>query len=161
VIDSKEGDFMLNVLKRKVSKFLIIGLAITLIIVSSKYRSLIEEHKLQQTNMDNVFKIQLRNARVALSDESLTVENDKNYYAAISKIEAAVELFPYTTFAKNNDGLMRTLDDNLCNLMKQEKYKEAVILESKLIKEYLSQLSYNPEDKQATDNLNELTKKIR
>lgn len=141
--------------------FLIIVLGISLIIVSFKYKNLIQEHKLQQINTDNVFKIQLRNASTALSDESVTVENNKNYYDAISMIAFSVELFPSTTFAKSNDELMRTLDDNLCNLMKQEEYKEAVVLESTQIKEYLSQLSYNPEDKQATDNLNKLTIKIR
>lgn len=148
-------------LKGNISKLLIILLGISIIIVSIKYKNLVQEYKLQQLNTDNVFRTQLIHASSALSNESITVEKDKNYNDGISDIKFSVELFPFTSFAKNNDGLMRVLDDSLCNLMKQEEYKQEIILESQQIKEYLSQLSYNPEDKQATDNLEKLTRKIR
>ncbi|MDR3682066.1 MAG: hypothetical protein P4L41_18995 [Flavipsychrobacter sp.] len=149
-------------IKRKISIAIIIGLVITLIIVSFKYKSLLEEYNWQLTNADLGVKGNLSIASASFGGNSLSVENSKsyNYNQAMSQIASATQLFQFTTYNKNNNGLLLTLD-NLCNLMKQDEYKEAIVQKSELIYDALFKLSLNPEDKQATENLSKLIDEIR
>jgi len=150
-------------LKRRISiVVLIIVLVITLIIVSFKYRSLLDKYNWQQTNANLEVKEDLSIASASFAGNSLTIEINKNYYynQAISKLASASSVFQFTAYNKNNSGLLVTLD-NLCNLMKQDEYKEIIIQKSKLIYEDLIQLSLNPEDKEATGNLVLLVEEIR
>lgn len=146
-------------LKRKISIVLIIALLIALIIMSFKYKNLLEKYNFQQTNVNLDFKGELRAAGNDFGSDSLTVGNNKNdwYYQAISRVASSSHLCQHTTY--NKKGLCVTLDD-LCLYMKQEEYKESVIKKSKSISEYLLQLSSNPENKQVADNLDKLIKEI-
>jgi len=45
--------------------------------------------------------------------------------------------------------------------MERDEYKETILQKSNLIHEQLSQLTLNPEDKQATENLSNLIEEIR
>jgi len=148
-------------MKRRTSTMLIILLVITLIIVSFKYISLLEEYNWQQTNANLGVKADLSIASTSFTGNSLTVENYKsyNYNQAISKIASASQLFEFTAYYKNND--LSTTLDNLCNFMKQDEYKEAIIQKSKSIYDNLLRLSLNTEDKQATQNLVKLIGEIR
>lgn len=145
--------------KKRISMVLIIVLSITLIIMSFKYKSLLEEHNWQQTNVNSGVKGDLSIASSLFAGNSLTSENGKDYYYkdAISKIASASQLFQFSTY---NSGLSGTLE-NLCTLMKQDEYKDTIIQQSKSIHEELLKLSRNPEDKQATDNLDNLVDEIR
>ena len=148
--------------KRRIPIVLIIVLVITLIIFSTKYIRLLEEYNWQQTNANLGVKGDLSIASASFAGNSLTDEKYKNYNynQAISKIASASKVFNFTTYNKKNNDLLVTLD-NLCNLMKQDEYKETIIKKSKLIYEDLIKLSLNPEDKQATENLVKLIEEIR
>jgi len=145
--------------KKRISIVLIIVLSITLIIVSFKYRSLLEEYNWQKTNANNGIKVDLSIASSIFAGNDLTVENGKNYnyYQAISMIASATQLFQFSTY----NGSLSSILDNLCNLMKQDEYKDIIIQHSKSIYEELKKLSRNPEDKQALDNLDKLINEIR
>lgn len=149
-------------IKRRIPIVLIIGLAITLIIVLFKYRSLSEELNWQQTNVNIVFTNNLKSAARSLGDNPITADKNENYNYnhAISQISSAFQLFQFTTYKNDNNGLLEPLD-NLCNLMKRDEYKGIIMQKSNLIRDELAQLSNHPEDKQATGNLNKLVEVIR
>ena len=139
----------------------ILVLAITLIMVSFKYKTLLDEHSRQQTNINAVFKKDLSAARNLFAESFLTNEYsvNYNYNQAQSQIVSAFQLFQFTTYADSNNGLMEPLD-NLSNIMMRDEYKEIVMKKSNLIYQDLSQLTINPDDKQATEKLVKLIEEI-
>jgi len=149
-------------MKRRISIVLIIVLVITLVTVSFKYKTLLDEHNGQQSNVNGMFQSDLSIASNLFAGNFLTNENSKNYNYnhAISQIASAFQLFQFTTYRNNNNGLFEQLD-NLYNLMERDEYKETILQKSNLIHEVLSQLTLNPEDKQATENLSNLIEEIR
>ena len=147
-------------IKRRISIVLIIGLAITLIIVLFKYRSLSEELNWQQANVNILFTSNLKSASRSFGDNPITADKNYNYNHAISQIGSAFQLYQFTTYKNDNNGLLEPLD-NLCNLMKRDEYKGIIMQKSNLIRDELSQLSKHPEDNQATENLNKLVEIIR
>lgn len=148
-------------MKRKIPIVLIIVLVIIVIVVSFKYRVLLDEHNMQQANLNSVFMADIRTASGSFGSNSLTKINGKySYNEAISHIDSAIQLFQFTTYKNNNNGLQEPLD-NLRTLMKREEYKEIIIQKSNLIHDELLQLCINPEDKQATENLVRLVEEIR
>jgi hypothetical protein len=149
-------------LKRKIMMISIIALTITLVIVSGKYINLLEYHNWQQTNANISFKSSLSVASSAFKGNALSDEKYKNYNYnnAMSKIASASMLFQFTEYAKNNNGLDGKLDI-LCSFMEQNKYEKIIIQKSKQIYESLFKLSFNPENKQATDNLTILIEEVK
>ena len=147
--------------KKRISIFLISVLTITLIIVSVKYKSLLEEYNFQHNNANMNFQAAISIASTALSGSTSTVENYNNYdyNNAMTKIASSSLLFEFTTYAKENKQLA-TILNYLSNRMQNDEYKEPIIRKSKLISDELLKLSINPEDKQATENLFKLTKQI-
>lgn len=139
----------------------ILVLVITLIMVSFKYKTLLDEHSRQQTNINAVFKRDLSTARNLFAESFLTNEYsvNYNYNQAQSQIASAFQLFQFTTYADSNNGLMEPLD-NLSNIMMRDEYKEIVMKKSNLIYQDLSQLTINPDDKQATEKLVKLIEEI-
>ena len=136
--------------KKKTWIFLFSVLVIALIIISVKYINLLVENNWQQTNININFKSTLSIGTSAFPG---------NYNEAMSEISSSALLFQFTTYSKNNNGLGTTLN-YLCYIMNQNQYKEAVMQKSKIIYDDLLQISINPEDKQATENLNKLTLEI-
>lgn len=149
-------------LKRVISVVIIIVLSITLIIVSFKYKGMLEESNWKQNNANIGVKGDLSIASASFAGNSLTIENGKNfnYNRAMSMIASASQLFQFTSYSKDNNDLSIILD-NLCNLMENVQYKDIIIQKSNSIYEALLQLSVNPGDKNATGNLSKLIEEIR
>lgn len=149
-------------LKRGIPIVLISVLSIAVIILFFNYRKNIEDSNWQQTNVNIEIRTDLNLASASFCGNSLTIENGKdfNYNRAMTMINSASQLFQFSTYNKNNNNLLIILE-NLSNLMENNEYKAAVIQKSTSIYESLSQLSINPEDKKATDNLSKLVTEIR
>lgn len=156
---AKERAFLV---KRIISIVVFIVLVVTVIIVSNKYRSLLEVYNWQQTNANIEVKADLNTASCSFGGNSLTDKTSKsyNYNQAMSMLATASQLYDFSTYKKNNNGLSVTLD-NLWVLMENDDYKEIIIQKSQSIADDLQKLSYNPEDKQATQNLVNLIEIIR
>lgn len=137
-------------LKRRILIILIILLSISLIIVLIKYKEVSAESNWKQNNANIEFKGDLDIA-------SSFFEGD--YNRAMSMIASASQIYNFTTYSKSNKDLS-TILNYLYNLMDNNKYKGAIIKKSYSMFEVLSQLSQNPEDKKATDNLYKLTIEI-
>ena len=148
--------------RKGITLILIIVLSISLIIISLKCRSISEERSWNQTNANMNVKADLSVASDLFGGNSLTKENGSNfnYNRAMSMIASASQLLGFTTYNENNNDLIIILD-NLCVVMENDKYKESVIQKSNSIYKVLLQLSRNPEDKNATNNLSNLIEEIR
>jgi len=148
--------------RKGITLILIIVLSISLIIISLKCRSISEERSWNQTNANMNVKADLSVASGLFGGNSLTEGNGRNfnYNQAMSMIASASQLFGFTTYNENNNDLIIILD-NLCVVMENDKYKESVIQKSNSIYKVLLQLSRNPEDKNATNNLSNLIEEIR
>jgi hypothetical protein len=147
--------------KKIISRIMIIVLTITLIIMSFKYKDLLEKYNWQQHNANIEVKADLSIASSSIGGYSITNENYNNYRyrQSITMIASGTQLLQFTTF-NNNNSLLLALD-NLLSLMEQDEYTNLISLKSNSINKELLKLYLNPEDKKATDNLAKLEEEIR
>ena len=149
--------------KRKVLSFFIIVLIIVLIILVPKYIKLSEKYNWKQSIATQNFKSTLVLATDGFAtDFSSSDENGKDYMynEGMSNLYASAMLFEYTTYERSNKNFQIALI-NLYKLMEDNTHKKTIMLKSKVIYDNLCKLTQNPEDKQATDNIINLTEEIR
>lgn len=148
-------------LKKRIRILFVLCLAVVLIIVSWKYKNLLSEYNLQQTAINRNFIDSLSSAASPFGSNLINNERYNGYYYndVMTKLEAASQLFHFTTYNNGNNQLQFVLY-KLCTYMKESIYMEAIIQKSNLIYENLSKLAQNPEDEQSIINLTNLIEEI-
>jgi uncharacterized protein YqhQ len=156
-------------MKERKTMLLVIILVFSLLWLTLKYINLTSKYNGQQENIDNTFKSSLRNAisgfTVDLNSTSNSTSNEGSalymYNESMSNLASATKLAELTTYERKNDSLDVALN-SLYRLMEQEDiYKKSIIEKSIQIHDILVRLSYNPTDKEATDNISKLAEEIR
>ena len=127
-------------MKTRTSIVIIIVLVITIIIVAFKYNSLLAKQNdanvgvkvdlsIASSSFINLLPVERDNS---LTAESIQSSKSYNYNQALSKVASASQLFELTSY---NNNILSGILDNLCNVMEQDEYKDAIIQKSRSIYE--------------------------